>query len=178
MEISSVKELAERSRPLLRDAYGREDYWTEDGGYHTPAAWRAALAKSLYQEISAIEELPAAARFAFVDMVEPGKQAIEALAGQHAAEVLSTFAGRIRELERTEPGTVQALFSELRALFREQYDLRGRDVMFIVRSALTGTVEGPCLEVVVCLLGRRRCLERIQNQLSVLLEVRNDFVSI
>jgi hypothetical protein len=29
-------------------------------------------------------------------------------------------------------------------------------------------VEGPCLEVVVCLLGRRRCIARVRRRLNLI----------
>lgn len=172
------EELIERGRPLLLAAYDREDCWTEDGGYATPAEWLTVLGESLYEELPSLENLPAAARFAFVDTVELGEPATDALAGPHASAVLSAFAERLDGLDKTTPDEVKTLFKELRASFREQFDLRGREVMFMIRSTLTGVVQGPCLEEVVCLLGRRRCLDRIHRQLNTLLEAQSDSVRI
>jgi glutamyl/glutaminyl-tRNA synthetase len=44
--------------------------------------------------------------------------------------------------------------------------LRGRDVMFPIRAALTGTMVGPCLGVVASLLGYERCRGRLREALT------------
>lgn len=178
MKQRSLGDLVEQSRPLLLAMYGRQDHWTRDGGYATPAEWLAVLVESLYEELPSLEGLPAAAKFAFVDTVELGEPATETLARPYANAVLSAFVGRLEELDRTTPDEVKMLFQSLRSSFKERLDLRGRDVMFTIRSALTGVVQGPCLEVVVSLLGRRRCLDRVRRQLNALLEAQGDTIRI
>jgi len=174
MKQRPLEELIEQCRPLLLATYGRQDRWTRDGGYATPAEWLAALVESLCEELPSLECLPAAAKFAFVDTVELGEPAIETLARPYANAVLSTFVERLEELDRTTPDEVKILFQNLRSSFKERLDLRGRDVMFTIRSALTGVVQGPCLEVVVSLLGRRRCLDRVRRQLNTVMEAQGD----
>ena len=164
----SPADLIEWGPANLEAAYGRAHYWTEDGGYPTPADWFLALAESVAAELNDFGELPAAARFAFVDDVVAGDAATETLAGMYASDILADFARQMERLSRAAPDAVRLLFKELRATFRERGEIRGRDVMFVVRSALTGSVEGPCLEVVVCLLGRRRALDRVRARLKLI----------
>ena len=153
---------------LLERVYGRPHAWTDDGGYATPSAWWDALAGSIREELRAPDDLPAAVHFAFAEDVPLAAQAADALGGACAPDILSDFVSRLERLGSAEPEAVKRLFQELRSAFRERHGIRGRDVMFVVRSALTGRVQGPCLEVVVCLLGRRRCAERARRQLKSL----------
>jgi len=154
------------SRSALQAAYGRSERWTADGGYATPAEWLAKLLEAVAPEVDSAGTLPAAARFAFQDDVPVDPSIGALLRGAHAGAVLAEFSRRLGALERTTPEPVTALFKELRAGFKEQHGLRGREVMMTVRAALTGQVSGPCLEVVVCLLGRQRCLERVCRRLK------------
>ncbi len=167
------QELIEQGSLLLEKTYGLSHRWTADGGYCAPVEWLRALIDSVRAEVKTVEDLPALARFAFVEVVDPGPAALKALHSPQTPAVLGAFARQLGRLECASPEQVTALFETLRAEFRGRAGMRGRDVMFAVRSALTGMVEGPCLEVVVCLLGRARSIERVRRQLS-LLEIRND----
>lgn len=151
----------ELSGPLFTAAYGVSERWTTDGGYDTPAEWQEKLLESIAPELHSPEDLVAAAQFAFVEQVNVTPAAAVWLVGERAGDVLRECAGRLSLLERTTPEAVAALFKELRAALKAAWGLRGREVMMPIRAALTGRVEGPCLEIVVCLLGRRRCLERL-----------------
>jgi len=146
----------------LEAAYGRSERWTADGGYATPAEWLAKLLETIGPELREPADAPAAARFAFADDVIVSEAIAETLHQPHTAEVVREFGRRLRKLERAEAAQVAILFKELRAALKERRGVRGRDVMMALRAALTGRVEGPCLEVVVCLLGRRRTLERLK----------------
>jgi nondiscriminating glutamyl-tRNA synthetase len=161
MKRHSLADLVELGREFLKAAYGRWERWTVDGGYATPTEWLSKLIESTYGELTCLSELPAAARFAFEDEVTMNLPAAAALDLERARQILAEFCGLLYPMDDTRPDEITSLFKELRAIGRARYELRGRDVMFQVRAALTGVAEGPCLEVVVCLLGRHRCLDRI-----------------
>ena len=162
----ALSELVAMSRPLLRAAYGCETQWTEDGGYPSAHEWLTKLIASVHQELTRLDDLPAAVRFAFDDHIVVTAPMTEAVAHAWVKDVLTMFMERLQPLSRTEPEKIADLFKDLRAACKEKFGLRGREVMTAVRAALTGTIEGPCLEVVVCLLGRRRCLERVNRYLA------------
>jgi len=56
------------------------------------------------------------------------------------------------------------MISELRWHFKALLGVRSRDVLHVVRAALTGRVDAPCLVVACQLLGRARCLQRAQQE--------------
>lgn len=143
-----------------RQAYGLADRAAGTG--LAPGAWREMLADAVAGEVHALVEVPALVRFAFVDEIELGQQAAEVLARPYAAQVLAAFAEGLSAVGPYVYDELDAMISALRLHFREVLGVRSRDVLHVVRAALTGRVDGPCLVVACQLLGRARCLERAQ----------------
>jgi hypothetical protein len=85
-----------------------------------------------------------------------------------APVILQEFFERLSATPVVPPDVVAALFRDVRATLKASRGWRGRDVMAPIRVALTGSMQGPCLEVVVCLLGRQRCLDRVARQLDAM----------
>ena len=143
-------------------AYGLAD--RAGGTGLAPAAWREMLAEAVTGQVHALAEAPALVRFAFVEDVEPDAQAAEALSRPYAGQVLAAFAEGISTVEPYAYGELDAMISALRLHFRGALGVRSRDVLHVVRAALTGGVDGPCLVVACQLLGRARCLQRAQRK--------------
>lgn len=159
-------ELAELGRPYLEKAFGSAHRWTEDGGFETPAAWIEALIDAVYEEIACLAELPDAVRFLFEEAPDYAEDAAGALRAESAPAVLTRFQSMLAPLTRTEPARVHTLLQDLRREMQEGHALRGREVMFPLRAALTGRLHGPQLDVVVALLGRQRCILRLRRALE------------
>jgi len=174
----ALEELMAASRPRLLEVYGCEDRWTDDGGYDSPAQWLGVLLESVRREIESLDDLPAAASFAYNESIMLTPAARETLSQPCSSKVLASFAKRVQALERTGRMEITALFRDLRAHFKTCYGMRGREVMFPLRAALTGEMRGPCLEVVVCLLGKGRTLERARRQLDIIMEAYDGAASV
>ena len=130
----------------------------------TPVEWQQALALALREELDALDQVVERARFAFVDEVALDERAREILSQPYASEVLKAF---VRELPAADPFVYQqidtwitALRQRFKAALGAAQGVRSRDVMYVVRAALTGRMDGPCLVEVCQLLGRQRCTER------------------
>lgn len=160
----SVREVSDLIRPLLAEAYGSPT--RHIGTALSPEQWLDRLAEAIRGELDCVSDAVGSARFAFVDEVvsEPG--ALEALNQAGAADVLGAFADGWASLPAYDYGTADAFFRALRRQFKESQGLRGVQVMQPIRAALTGSLEGPCLVVVSVVLGKDRCLERIQAALK------------
>jgi glutamyl/glutaminyl-tRNA synthetase len=125
--------------------------------------WQRALAAAIRGEMVRLTDAADAARFCFVDEVSWGTDAEDLLARPYAPEVLEAFCALV---ESVEPFTFEALdaaISDLRRGFKASHGIRSRDVMYLLRAALTGRADGPCLVVACQLLGRERCLSRIEK---------------
>jgi glutamyl-tRNA synthetase len=150
--------------PRWQEAYGLAHH--AEGTALTPGEWQRTLAVAVRTEVHVLSEVAAKVRFAFADGVEPGAEAAEMLAQPYASEVLLAFVAGIAAVEPFAFGPIDALVSDLRRRFKVSHGIRSRDVMYVIRAALTGQLGGACLVVACQLLGRRRCVERTRVALE------------
>jgi glutamyl/glutaminyl-tRNA synthetase len=145
-------------------AYGCADRAAGTG--MAPAEWRRALAALVAGEAHTLAEAVRLTRFAFVERVVPSPEASELLIRAFAPPVLRTFADGITALPGSAFDEIDAFVSELRLRYRERLGVRSRDVMHVLRAALTGRVDGPCLVAACQVLGRERCAMRASQALG------------
>jgi len=147
-------------RPRLTEAYGR--WHRAEGTAHSSAGWLAILAGAAQQECACLDDAVHLSGFAFEDRVHTiTSEARAALEGPDALAVLQVCLARLCPEALNTPERAAAFFQELRHHFRDMSGLRGRQVMFPIRAALTGTMMGPCLGIVASLLGAGRCRDRL-----------------
>lgn len=109
----------------------------------------------------------ALSRFCFVEQVtEFTEDARQALAGEGARDVLAYCRHTLTPEAMATPDEAALFYQQMRHHFRDTAGLQGRQVMFPIRVALTGTLVGPCLGIVTALLGYSRCLERLEDSLG------------
>jgi nondiscriminating glutamyl-tRNA synthetase len=152
-------------RPRFEAAYGR--WQNAEDTAHTPEAWLGILVGAAQEEAATLSEVVALAEFAFVErVIRLTPEAEEALGGEWVPEVLRTCRDTLTQGALATPQSANRHFQDLRHHFRDAAGLRGRQVMFPVRAALTGSLTGPCLGVVSSLLGLTRCVRRLEDALS------------
>jgi len=139
-------------------AYGRAD--RAAGTALSPDQWQETLALAIRQELNRPAQAVEKARFVFVDALCPNEASQEFLAQPCAAQVLETFAGELGTVQPFEFDPLDAFCRELRLRFKRTLGMRSRDVMYVLRAALTGRQDGPCLVVACQLLGPDRCIQR------------------
>jgi glutamyl/glutaminyl-tRNA synthetase len=149
--------------PYWREAYGQAD--RAEGTGLAPAEWRRTLALAIRDELRSLSQAADLARFAFLDRVERRSRAEGLLAQPYAPQVLQAFLQGLPDLEPFAYERIDAFVSALRLRFKASHGVRSRDVMHVLRAALTGRLDGPCLVDVCQLLGRQRCLERANSVL-------------
>jgi glutamyl/glutaminyl-tRNA synthetase len=118
------------------------------------------LALAIREELDCLDQAAKRARFAFADEVTWDEEARQALARPYAIEVLESFARGLPDVEPFAYDAIDAFVRDLRLRFKASLSIRSRDVMYVIRAALTGQRGGPCLVEVCQLLGRDRCIER------------------
>jgi glutamyl/glutaminyl-tRNA synthetase len=151
--------------PRWQAGFGRAD--RAEGSALSPAQWQETLALAIREELILPEQAVDRARFVFVDELDLDAASQEALAQPYATRILEAF---VRELPRVAPFEFDPLdgFSrELRTRFKNALGIRSRDVMYVLRAALTGRQDGPCLVVVCQLLGLDRCIQRAKDALPL-----------
>ena len=128
----------------------------------TPLAWQRTLALAIREESCNLSQAACRARFAFEDHVEREPAAEEVLDQPYAPKVLEAFIHGLACLNSFDYGPIDAFVTDLRWQFKTSHGIRSRDVMYVIRAALTGRLDGPCLVTVCQLLGREQCIERAQ----------------
>ena len=76
-----------------------------------------------------------------------------------APTVLGAFRNALAELDEITPEVVKAT---IKAVMKET-SLKGKFVFMPIRVALTGQMHGPDLNNIVTLLGKEKCLHRLDN---------------
>lgn len=159
----------DRVRDQLMAVYGR--WHCAEGSAHLPQAWLDILLEAMAQEVATVEEMVARSAFAFAERVsEWTREAGEALKGGMAADVMRHVLDTLTEQALVTPESANNYLRLVRHYFRDHRAMRGKLVMFPLRAALTGRMDGPCLGVVMSLLGQWRCRERLENGLHDAME--------
>jgi glutamyl/glutaminyl-tRNA synthetase len=154
-----VSELAALVEPRLKAAFGRTH--RSEGTVFSASEWRETFLRAAREEMAAWDDVVRLAEPLLADEVAAlTPEAREALRSPSAGEVLAAFADTLPTVEPFDYDTVDGCLRELRWRFKNSHGLSGRQVMYPIRAALTGTLTGPCLVVTIILLGRARCLQR------------------
>ena len=123
------------------------------------AAYVGRVIALLRESLKTLGEIGPLSEFFFRDEVVWEDEARKRLAGwPRAAEILDAVAALVKS---TEPFTPEALEAAFRARATEM-GLRFKDIVHPARFATTGRVAGPSLFHTLEVLGRERCLARIQ----------------
>ena len=159
--------VAERLRPRLEQTYGR--WHSAQSTVHVPEAWLRILVEGLQGEAHTLQEMVRLSAFAFVErFAGADAEAQTALSDTWAASVLRHCLRTLSPEALATPLLANAFFRDLRHHFRASAGIRGRQVMFPIRAALAGSMQGPCLGVVATLLGSSLCAQRIEECLACL----------
>ena len=164
MAMASVERLSALVRPRLQSVYGR--WHSAEGTAYSAEDWYRLLVSKMQQEVSTLDELVALSRFAYVErIIDRAAEAREALSGEWVRPVLERCYETLRQDDVSPPDRAALYLQGLRHYFRDRCGWRGRQVMYPIRAALTGSLVGPCLGCIVSLLGLRRSRQRIEDTL-------------
>jgi glutamyl-tRNA synthetase len=158
-----VDRIAREAAPYLEETYESED--RSEGTAYNAQAWLELLMDNVREEVDTLSQIPAHVSFAFADDPAYTKEAKEALEAPAAARVLKSFADALEAVDILDSSAASDVLQSLRSQLKEE-DLTSREVMLPVRAGLTGTLHGPNLAVVMALLGKERCLERVRRTLG------------
>ena len=94
----------------------------------------------------------------------PDERSREVLSLPYASSVLQAFVRELPAVEAFAYDEIDAWITALRQRFKAALGatqgVRSRDVMYVLRAALTGRMDGPCLVEICQLLGPEQCRQR------------------
>ena len=157
--------IADLMRPRLSEAYGRWE--AAEGTAHDRETWYCHLVGAAQEEATTLSDMVRLCAFALAsERPEMSAEAAGTLEDQWAPAVLAAFLKELSEEALATPQSANEWLTGLRHAIRDSDGLRGRQVMFPIRAALTGSLRGPCLGIVTSLLGQSRCRERVEEVLK------------
>ncbi|MGM0400428.1 MAG: glutamate--tRNA ligase [Chloroflexota bacterium] len=166
LQKADVEYVGELLKPRLQAAYGRWHH-AEDTAYD-PHTWYRLLVEATREEATTLEDMVSLSEFAFVENVSKfSPKAQQALGRKEACMVLQHCLDTLTLSDLISHEAANDYLQGLREHLREAADLGGRDVMFPLRAALTGSVSGPSLGLVMSLCGLSRCQKRLKRALSL-----------
>lgn len=156
---SPPREIARDVVRHLREAYGQSE--RSEGTPYSAEEWLELLVDSVREEVDNLGQIPAHVAFAFLDEVAFTAEAMKTLQWSSAQRVLAAFLERMEPIDRLDVAQAASLLQQLRLSLKDKDDLEAKQVLFPIRASLTGSLRGPSLAVVMALLGRERCIERV-----------------
>ena len=161
----AMSDLVALIEPYWEAAFGRTS--RAEGTIFSASEWQETFLKAAQEEATSLGDAIQLAEPLFLDEITTyTPEAREAMEDGSASDVLSAFLDDLPAIEPFDYDTVNGYLRNLRWRFKSERGISGRQVMFPIRAVLTGTLTGPCLVITITLLGKTRCLQRIQTALK------------
>ena len=166
LQIAGVEHVGELLKPRLEAAYGR--WHRAEGTAHDSQTWYELLVEATREEATTLQDMVELSEFAFGEGVSNlTPEARDAVKGEQAHSVLEHCLDTLKASDLISHEAANDYLRSVRAYFREEADLGGREVMVPLRAAFTGSVSGPSLGLVMSLCGLSRCQKRLREALSL-----------
>ena len=161
----SLAQLGELVAPYLLDVFGTTV--RANGTIFSPVEWQDVFLTAAREEMHTLDDVVSLGAPIFQDeLSQVTPEARRALEDAIAKDVLLMVVQELPAVEPFDYDAVNSYLHDLRGRFKTERGVSGRQVMFTIRSVLTGTLTGPCLVIVMILLGKARCLQRIRGWLA------------
>jgi nondiscriminating glutamyl-tRNA synthetase len=144
--------IVERATPFLT-AYDTSTY---------TAAQLAAIVASVREGLTTLSELTAAVKFYFDPLTIPAEVAQDVLSSDNAKKVLNTMLNALGTMPWDDhQGCKKAVDA-----FGKEISLKGKELYWPVRAALSGKTQGPDLGSIISILGAERVKSRLEAALT------------
>ncbi|TXK78124.1 glutamate--tRNA ligase [Paenibacillus sp. N3.4] len=124
-------------------------------------AWVSALVGLNQERMRYAAEIVELAGIFFKEELVIDEEAAAVLKEEHVPVVLANF---LQQVEQAEAFTVEAMPALLKQVQKDT-GFKGKQLFMSIRSALTGQVHGPDLNVSLYLLGKEKVISRLRNLL-------------
>ena len=147
----SVEELAEKIKPYLIKAGLIDESYPEDKLNLLAATWQSAIDK--------FSDAPELAKNYFIkdqDMVWD-EEAVEAIKTEDAKKLMDAFLNHLEEVDEIDEEFASTIMKKI----QKETGIKGKNLWFPVRAAVTGSVHGPELSNAFVIIGKEKIKERL-----------------
>lgn len=147
----SVEELAEKIKPYLIKAGLIDESYPEDKLNLLAATWQSAIDK--------FSDAPELSKNYFIkdeDMVWD-EEAVEAIKTEDAKKLIDSFLNHLEEVNEIDEEFASTIMKKI----QKETGIKGKNLWFPVRAAVTGSVHGPELSNAFVIMGKEKIKERL-----------------
>lgn len=147
----SVEELAEKIKPYLIKSGLIDESYPEDKLNLLAATWQSAIDK--------FSDAPELAKNYFIkdeDMVWD-EEAIETIKTEDAKKLIDSFLNHLEEVDEIDSEFASTIMKKI----QKETGIKGKNLWFPVRAAVTGSVHGPELSNAFVIMGKEKIKERL-----------------
>ncbi len=152
IEKLSNKQLSERIRPFLEEAYDN---------IPTAGDWLVRLTAVLRPTLTTLEDAIDQAEWVFDDAFELTKNVQATLTSESARPVLTYLLAEVVTVVLLDEQTAHSILNGLRANLKESHGWKTPQILQPIRAALTGHISGPPLAEIMALIGKANVMQRI-----------------
>ena len=147
----SVEELAKKIKPYLIKAGLIDESYPEDKLNLLAATWQSAIDK--------FSDAPELSKNYFIkdqDMVWD-EEAVEAIKTEDAKKLMDAFLNHLEEVDEIDEEFASTIMKKI----QKETGIKGKNLWFPVRAAVTGSVHGPELSNAFVIMGKEKIKERL-----------------
>lgn len=148
----SPEDLGQAIKPYMEKAGLIDDSYSDENLNLLAQTWQSAINK--------FSDAPELARNYFLDEIdmEWDEEAKEALANEEARTLVDTFLAKLDEIDEVDEEFATTIMKTI----QKETGIKGKNLWFPVRAAVTGSVHGPELNNVFMLMGKDKLTKRLK----------------
>ncbi|EEI82241.1 glutamate--tRNA ligase [Anaerococcus tetradius] len=152
----SVDELAEKIKPFMIKAGLIDESYPEDKLKLLAATWQSAIDK--------FSDAPELSKNYFIDdrQMSWDDEAVEAISTEDAKKLIDSFLNHLDQVDEIDEEFATSVMKKI----QKETGIKGKNLWFPVRAAITGSVHGPELSNAFIIMGK----EKIKNRLNFVKE--------
>lgn len=152
----SVDELAEKIKPFMIKAGLIDESYPEDKLKLLAATWQSAIDK--------FSDAPELSKNYFIDdrQMSWDDEAVEAIRTEDAKRLIDSFLNHLDQVDEIDEEFATSVMKKI----QKETGIKGKNLWFPVRAAITGSVHGPELSNAFIIMGK----EKIKNRLNFVKE--------
>lgn len=152
----SVDELAEKIKPFMIKAGVIDESYPEDKLKLLAATWQSAIDK--------FSDAPELSKNYFIDdrQMSWDDEAVEAISTEDAKRLIDSFLNHLDQVDEIDEEFATSVMKKI----QKETGIKGKNLWFPVRAAITGSVHGPELSNAFIIMGK----EKIKNRLNFVKE--------
>ena len=147
----SVDELTEKIKPFMVKSGLIDESYPEDKLKLLAATWQSAIDK--------FSDAPELSKNYFIDDKEMtwDEEAVEAIKTDDAKKLIDSFLNHLEEIDEIDEEFASTIMKKI----QKETGIKGKNLWFPVRAAITGSVHGPELSNAFVIMGKEKIKERL-----------------